>query len=366
MKNPNYKLSMRDIAKKAGVSVSAVSLALRNSPKVSEQRRAEIARIAEEMGYVKDGRITELMEHLRTNRTDRQFSKLAVLVPEITKAEQGAFPVICKLLAGMEAQAYESGYDLDIFYLAELKASPKRLRNILISRGIQGVIAMPWVSGVGMLDLDIDSFCISTAGYSIIEPMVNRACTNYLQMMDELIEQTCRLGYKRIGFAMTYSRGGIGHKLFASSFLYYSMLIDESQRISILPKSKINSENIDKWIKAYEPDVVIGDGMVYGLLDDLGYKIPEDLGFATLDTAKGPDDASGVDHRHEIVGREAFKLALADINLNSKGIPESPKVVLVDSHYHSGSTLRRVGKTMDVQIRAATYHDSDGGITLLK
>ena len=75
MENPSYKLSMRDIAKEAGVSVSAVSLALRNSPKVSKKRRDEITKIAERMGYVKDGRISELMEHLRTNRTDRKFSK---------------------------------------------------------------------------------------------------------------------------------------------------------------------------------------------------------------------------------------------------------------------------------------------------
>ena len=366
MDKPTYKFSMRDIAKEAGVSVSAVSLALRNSPKVSKKRREEIAKIAEQMGYVKDGRISELMEHLRTNRTDRQFSKLAVLIPEISRAQLTSYPVPHKLMAGMEAQAYDSGYELDVFYLPELKASPKRLRNILISRGIQGVIAMPWVSGVGTLDLDIDAFCISTAGYSIIDPMVNRACTNYLQMMDELIEQACRLGYQRIGFVMTYPRGGIGHKLFASSYLYYSSLIEESRRIPILPKSEISPENVASWMKEYEPDVVISDGSVYKILVELGHKIPEDLGFAALDTAKGPEDASGVDHRHDVVGREAFKLVLSDLALNSKGIPDSPKVVLVDSHYQTGSTLRRVGQTLDVRIRAATYHDSDGGVTLVK
>ena len=357
---------MRDIAKEAGVSVSAVSLAFRNSPKVSKNKRAEINEIAQRMGYVRDGRISELMEHLRTNRSDRKFSKLAVLVPEITKAKRAYYPVIGKLMEGLAAQARESGYDLDVFYLPELKASPKRLRNILVSRGIRGIIAMPWVSGVGTLDLDVDAFCISTAGYSIIDPMVNRACSNYLQMMDELIEQTCSLGYKRIGFAMTYPRGGIGHKLFASSFLYYSTLIQKSRRIPILPKSEINSVNLEKWMRAYDPDVVIGDGMVYELLVDLGYEIPSDLGFATLDTAKGPPDASGVDHRHEVVGREAFKLVLSDINLNSKGVPESPKIVLVDSHYYSGFTLRKVGRMVDVRLRSSTHHDSDGSVILLK
>ena len=357
---------MRDIAREAGVSVSSVSLAFRNSPKVSKNKRAEITDIARRLGYVRDGRISELMEHLRANRSDRKFSKLAVLVPEITKARQASFPVMGKLIDGLEAQARQSGYGLDVIYLPELGASPERLRRILISRGIRGIIAMPWVSGVGTLDLDVEAFSISTAGYSIIDPMVNRACANYLQMMDELIEQTCRLGYKRIGFAMTYPRGGTGHKLFASSFLYYSTLIDSSQRIPILPKSEINAINLDKWMMEYNPDVVIGDGMVYELLVDLGYKVPADLGFATLDTAKGPPDASGVDHCHEVVGREAFKLVLSDINLNSKGVPESPKVVLVDSHYHSGFTLRKVGRKIDVRLRSSTNQNSDGSVILLK
>tara|TARA_B100001123_G_scaffold446761_1_gene602170 strand:- start:5308 stop:6411 length:1104 start_codon:yes stop_codon:yes gene_type:complete len=366
IKDQVYKYSMRDVAKEARVSVSAVSLALRNSPKISEKRKMQITQIAERLGYVKDGRISELMEHLRTNRTSRKFSKLAVLILEITKAEVKSNPVISKLINGIEFQAHESGYGLDVFYLKELKASPKRLREILISRGIQGVIVMTWVSGVGVLDLDVDSFSISTTGYSIIDPMVNRACPNFLQMMDELLEQACRLGYKRIGFSMTYPRGGIGHKLFASSFLYYSSLIDESERIPILPKSEINQKNLEHWMDQYEPDVVIGDGSVYQLLLQLGYSIPEDLGFATLDTAKGPDDASGVDHRHEVVGREAFKLVLSDLNLNSKGVPELPKVVLVDSHYQTGSTLLKIGRPIDVRLRKGIRHLLDDGNTQLQ
>lgn len=351
-------VSLRDIAKEVGLSVSGVSLALRNSSKVSKARRDEVLQAARRMGYRKDGRIVELMEHLRTKRDDRPISKLAVLVPEIGKREARRHPFVQRILEGLEAQAEESGYGLDVIYLEELKASPKRLKGILTARGIKGVIAVPWVSGVGSLKLDIEGLCVATAGYSIIEPMLNRACTNYLQMMDELIEQACKLGYKRIGLIMTYTRGGIGHKLFASSFLFYSMLIEEAQRIPILPRRDICEDKVQAWMERYRPDVVISSEMVRGMLEGMGYSIPEDLGFASIDIAEGPDFVSGVDHRHDLVGREALKLAVADVNLNKTGLPENPKVVTVDSHYRSGCTMRRVGEPIDIKIRSSVHNDA--------
>ncbi|MBK1880036.1 LacI family DNA-binding transcriptional regulator [Pelagicoccus mobilis] len=352
-------MSLRDVAREVGVSVSAVSLALRGSPKVSEQRRKNICEAAERLGYEKDGRIAELMEHLRANRVDRQMSKLAVIIPEIDQVGLKSYPRLQKIIRGVEEQAKESGYGTDLFFLTELKASPKRLKTILISRGIKGVIALPWMSGIGALDLEVDGLCVATAGYSVIDPMLNRACPNYLQMMDELIEQACRLGYRRIGFAMTYSAGGIGHKLFASSYLYYSMLVDEADRIPILRKRDIEDGKLQNWMERYRPDAVISSGKVYRMLEELGYQLPEDLGFAALDLTDGPPDASGVDHCHESVGREAAKLAMSDINLNQTGVPESPKVVLVDSHYQSGLTLRRVGKPIELKIRASKYQDAN-------
>ena len=357
---------MRDIAREAGVSVSAVSLALRNSPKVSEKRRAYIEKIARQMGYVKDGRISELMEYMRAKRSDRQMQKLGVVVPEISKSSLSEHSNIDGLVSGIEMQGRESGYEIDYFYLKDLNVTLKRLRGILQSRGIQAIVLMPFRSGVGTLDMDVSSFCVSTAGYSIIDPIPNRACPNHLQMMDELIEQACRLGYKRLGFVMTYPRGGIGHKLFASSFLYYSTLIDESKRIPILPRRDISPENLKKWMDEHKPDAVISSGKVYRILKGLGYQIPKDLGFASLDVSDYPHNASGVDHRYDLVGEEALKLVISDVIHNNRGLPKEPRIVLIDSHYCEGETLRKVGVGLDIRLRSTAFHDSLGEVKIVR
>lgn len=345
---------MRDLAREAGVSVSAVSLALRNSPKVSVAKRKVIVRIAERMGYVKDGRVSELMEHLRTFRAKKQLATVAILVLDFSRADLKLHPRIQSLISGIEAEGKDNGYDVDLMFLEDMKVSPKRLRNILTARGIKGVVVMPFQTGVGKLDLDLSGFCVSTAGYSIINPMLNRACPDYLQMMDELLEQICRLGYKRIGFIMTYISGGVGHKLFSSSYLFYSNLIDESLRIPILRRRDIALDGIKNWMDKYKPDVVISSGKIYRLLGDLGYRIPENLGFASLEIVDDHRDASGLDQRMELVGREALKLSFSDINLNNPGVPEHPKTVLIDSHFKPGNTLRKVGRARSVKLRAST------------
>ena len=45
------KLKIKDIAKKAGVSTTAVSFALNGKEGISEQTREKILRIVEEAGY---------------------------------------------------------------------------------------------------------------------------------------------------------------------------------------------------------------------------------------------------------------------------------------------------------------------------
>lgn len=344
-------VSQREIARRAGVSLSAVSLALRNSPKISGATISRIKALAEELGYMKDPKLTQLMTHLRTPRINRQTSTLAVLIPEIKGSELQQYFPIRTILEGIRGDARSLGFNVNTFLLEDLNYSPERLRTILISRGIQGIIVLPFRSGVGRIEFDFSGFSTATAGYSIIEPRLDRACPNYLQMMDELLENHYNLGYERPGLVMTYSRGGIGYKLFTSSYLFYQSIIPASKRIPILQKEMISDRNLENWINTYQPDSIISAGSVYNQLVKLGYDIPRDFGFASIDLSEPPQNACGVNHRYRLIGAETVSLVANALNLNRTGIPENPRVVLVDSHHIQGFSLPKKGRAIPINLR---------------
>lgn len=330
---------MREIARKAGVSVSAVSLALRNQSRVSAAERLRIQEIARRMGYRRDPEIVRLMTHLRTNRNQRRDSTLAIIIPELDRPALARYFPITETMKGITAQAAEAGFNTEVFFMTDPGMTPARLRSILVARGVKGVIVAPYASGVGTLDMDFTGFCAATSGYSIVDPPLHRACPNYLQMMDELIDHLQRLHFHRIGFIHTYGRGGIGHKLLASSYLYYQSLLSPRERIPILPRERVNEREIAAWLKAYRPEVLISSGLVFTIMQKMGLSIPGDLHFANLDLSEPPRRAAGMDHCYQLVGAEVTKLVLTQFTLNLTGVPDSPKVVLVDSHRRDGFTL---------------------------
>jgi len=71
------RTSMRDVANAVGVSVSAVSLAIRNSPRVSAAMRQKISAKLVEMGYQPDPMLSALAQYRRSKTTAPISAELA-------------------------------------------------------------------------------------------------------------------------------------------------------------------------------------------------------------------------------------------------------------------------------------------------
>ena len=302
------------------------------------------------MGHTVDPRMRELMSHLRKPRSTRGTTQLAILIPEIKPSELDQNPRVKLLLKGVTKFAQSVGFELEPIFLSSFNGRNDKARVLLDERKIKGVVALPFPSGVAKLDFDFSGLCVATAGYSIVEPMLHRACPDYLKMMDGMIAMCVLNGYKRIGLIMTKT-GGIGFKLFSSSFLYYQSKIPRTNRVPMLDSPIRKSwhdegateESIRDWLNTHKPDAIIGTAKLLKTIKRLGLSVPDDIGFVSIDLSEHPTDAAGANHCFEMVGEEAFKLMLTSLNLNLTGIPEHPRVVLVDSHQQVGYTLKMQG-----------------------
>lgn len=101
-----HQVTMKEIAKKLGVSVSTISRALKDSPELHPETKRKIVEMAKEMNYQPN----LLAQSLRISRT----KTLGVIVPEITSH----FFASC--ISGIQDQANIRGYNVMICQSNEL------------------------------------------------------------------------------------------------------------------------------------------------------------------------------------------------------------------------------------------------------
>ncbi|NLD73780.1 MAG: LacI family transcriptional regulator [Chloroflexi bacterium] len=132
------KVSIKDIARAAGVSHSTVSRALRDSPLLRPETRERIQRLAREMGYSPD----TIARSLVTGRTHT----VGVVMTTITD------PFVAEIVRGVENCALPNGYSV---ILASSGGEPERelaAVDMLRAKRVDAVIVTS--SRVGSLYLD--------------------------------------------------------------------------------------------------------------------------------------------------------------------------------------------------------------------
>jgi DNA-binding LacI/PurR family transcriptional regulator len=125
-KERNMSVTVKDIAKKAGVSHSTVSRALHSNPLISEETKQRIQQIAVDLGYLPSA----AARTLKTNRSQ----VLGVVLSSIDD------PFFSEILQGIEEIIQSSGYSL---FIAAAHRDPAREREIvqtMVEHRTDGVI----------------------------------------------------------------------------------------------------------------------------------------------------------------------------------------------------------------------------------
>jgi LacI family transcriptional regulator len=318
-------VSLRDIARKAGVSTAAVSLALRDDASISPATRKRIRKMADRLGYQPDPRVARAMAAIAQSRhSGRHSDRIAFLTSDDTPDGWRNWPHDRRYFAGAEKQARVYGYSLEPVWALDPKLRGKKLSLMLWTQGVEGILLKTlgqgaWTGAGWKLDLDWDRFSVVELGETLDAPPLHRARHDHFSAALLLLESMEGLGYRRIGLA--------AHR----QMDFWDRLDKDAFR---------------RWLSAGKLDAVIGgtEGFYEAVLG-MGFKIPSELGLGVVDR---PSDyrrvaLSGTDLNVEMTGAAGIDLLVGMIHRGERGVPAVPTQRICPGVWVNGRTTKRVG-----------------------
>jgi LacI family transcriptional regulator len=278
MRKTRRSVTIQDVAKTAGVSVSTVSRVLNSKVDVAIETQDRIRSVIDNLGYT-----TNLAA-----RSMRSFKKnmVGLIMPDI------AYPFAVEVMKGVNRAIAESEFDLLVYTTGDVRksgrASHEQKYVSLLSNSItDGVIIVAPVTGGFSTDAPIVSIdpVMSDPDY----PSVH--ATNYqgaLEAMKYLLE----LGHKRIGFISGRAELESSNrrlKGYRDAMKKADLTVDEELIASgdyttetgvTCTRALLSLENPPTAIFASNDQMAIG---VFQVAEELGLRIPEDLSVIGFD-----------------------------------------------------------------------------------
>jgi len=331
------KIRLKDIADRAGVTVASVSMALRNHPRISKKRRQEIQALAEEMGYHRDARLGELMSHLRKGKDSGQRGVIAVLTGYGTPDHWKGMTSLVSFVEGAKAQAAYLGYRLEFFWAADPKLSPARLQQILISRGIRGVLVMRLPEGYPAEEIDWSSFCPVRQIDAVELPGMRMVRGNQASHARTAASEMVKRGYRRCALIVHRRHSDLIKTSWRMGFRDVMENAGVSYRVAEL-EAGLQGKEADA-LSQWEPDAIAFSVTETAFTWQNRFCSGSPFPYVSLNLNSSDHVSSGLVNRHDLVGGQAISMIVGQIQRNQPGLNEVPEQVLFEGQWQEGSTL---------------------------
>jgi len=305
---------MKDIARELGISVATVSRALKDSPRISEERRKAIQAYAREHNFYPNA-VGEALRHSRV----MPIRVIGVIVPEFTHY------YFSSILTGIEEAASARGYSIMVSLSNEKYEREVRICDNFHRSKVCGVIVSQAkdtrnydhyqkLIDAGIPIVFYDRIC---TGVNASRVVVDDYMGAY-NAVTHLIETGCR----RIAFyggPMQLEISKNRYNGYKDALLKHGLAVDE--RIVRVCDNRIDAESITPEMLSldHRPDAffAVNDDTAIGILytaKRLGFKVPEDIsvcGFTNGQRAIACDPMlTTVEQRGKRVGEEAAEILI--------------------------------------------------------
>lgn len=182
-------VSMKDIAKRCGVSVATVSKALNGQPDIGEDTRKKIHAVADEMGYMTNS----AARALKTNRT---YHLGVLFVDEMRSGLSHEY--FSSVLESFKVEAESHGYDIT-FINHNVGGRPTTYLQHCLYRGVDGVV----IACVDFNDPQVRELVDSGIPMVTIDHVFNNrlaVVSDNVTGLYELVYHVYRKGHRKIAF----------------------------------------------------------------------------------------------------------------------------------------------------------------------
>ena len=338
---PNEKaITIKQIAKKTGYSKATVSRVLRNQPGHSEKTKRKIQKAAEELGFTLHPIMSAVMSSVRFKKSSTFSPVIAEVHCQPWNNQRGWNMDVLK--NKIHEQAKTLGYSVEEFNWFEPGMSPARLLQILRARGIKGVILEHFMQGDMELEVDLSDFAVVAIGGALRKPKLHRVEVNQYSSVLKAVQILRKRGYRRFGLAIPALFEKLSDFKREAALHIANREAPAEDHVPIYFMDEQRSfDGFKEWMDTHTPDCVLGVGRsVTRELESLGYRYPEDVGFAHLGWHSSYKGLAGINPHWGEIGIAAVNLVADQLNRNETGIPQHPLWVLIEGEWVEGESVR--------------------------
>ena len=333
------RVLLRAVALRAKVSLATASRALRGDPRITAATTQRVAAAAEQLGYRPDPALAALAAYRRPGAgTPETIALLSTWPAQRALGEES--PAVCE-------HAAQLGYRLISLRLGPDPQEQRAAAEQLLARGVRGLLLGTGQVQQDHLDLPWERFaCVSVSGAPVMRGL-HSVTTNYGENLHQALTQVAARGYRRPGLVVNQwlvqaTRGacfagwGFVHGLFPGT------------PVPPLGVGARDAAACLAWVRRQRIDVVLcGDGGLARRLRTAGARIPQDLGFCSLDVGAGDAapasrDAglAGIRQERELGLCVALDLLATRLRRHDLGLVERPYVLQLPGQWCEGRSLR--------------------------
>lgn len=335
-------VTIKEVAKMAGVSPSTVSRVISDSPRISEDTKKAVREAMEELGYHPNAIARSLVS--------KATKTIGIVMPQSTES---AFlnPFFPQALSGVSAAAHEQGYCILLSTGNDEKEQLESIQSIVMGGRVDGVIIM--YSAVDNKVLDALKK-MNTPVVVIGKPLKTKGTlfvdNDNVEASFKVTEKLIENGHKKIAlmsgsFKFVVSLDRLDG--YMSALNKHNISFNKSYIVEISEIQKESGYKMAKGLLELEERptalVVTDDVMAFGAMDAIkekGLKIPQEIEIMSFNNVPSAEltqpSLTSVDIDAFSLGYEASKLIIEKI----KGEEETDRVIIPTKIIYRESSVK--------------------------